>query len=230
MKNKNSVRGYAIWGILLAAWLVIVLAVPFVKNSVYWLSFAFTAVAFAAQIYVFKISFHNGESVRSKFYGFPIARIGVLYLAVQLVLCLLFMSLAQWVPAWVSTIVFVVVFAVSAVGCIAADIMRDEVERQDVKLKKDVSSMRSMQSRANALVSQCEATELKAELQKLAEDFRYSDPVSNDAVVDVEASLSACLDELQRCLLDGDANSAAVLCRRTSAALAERNRLCKLNK
>ena len=43
MKNKNSVRGYAIWGILLAAWLVIVLAVPFVKNSVYWLSFAFTA-------------------------------------------------------------------------------------------------------------------------------------------------------------------------------------------
>ena len=148
---------------------------------------------------MFKISFHNGESVRSKFYGFPIARIGVLYLAVQLVLCLLFMPLAQWVPAWVSTIVFVVVFAVSAVGCIAADIMRDEVERQDVKLKKDVSSMRSMQSRANALVSQCEATELKAELQKLAEDFRYSDPVSNDAVVDVEASLSACLDELQRC-------------------------------
>ena len=76
MKNKNTVRGYIILGIALAAWLVIVLAVPFVKNAAYWLSFVFTLLAFAAQLYVFKISFHNGESVRSKFYGFPIARIG----------------------------------------------------------------------------------------------------------------------------------------------------------
>ena len=230
MKNKNSVRGYAIWGIALAAWLVIVLAVPFVKNVVYWLSFAFTIVAFAAQIYVFRISFRNGESVRSKFYGFPIARIGVVYLAVQLALGLLLMALAKWVPAWVSAIVFVVTLAVAAVGCIAADMMRDEVERQDVQLKKDVSAMRAMQSRANALVSQCEEPELKTQLQKLAEDFRYSDPVSGDATADAEASLSACLDEVQRCLLDGDTNSASILCRRAAAALAERNRLCKLNK
>lgn len=42
MKNKNSVRGLVILGIVLAAWLVIVLAIPFVKNGAYWLSFVFT--------------------------------------------------------------------------------------------------------------------------------------------------------------------------------------------
>lgn len=67
-------------------------------------------------------------------------------------------------------------------------------------------------------------------MQKLAEDFRFSDPVSSDALADVEASLSACLDELQRSLTDGDLDSAAVLCRRAAATLTERNRLCKLNK
>ena len=159
MKNKNSVRGLVILGIVLAAWLVIVLAVPFVKNGAYWLSFVFTLIAFLAQLYIFKISFRNGESVRSKFYGFPIARLGVVYLAVQLVLGL-----------------------------------------------------------------------LRAALQKLAEDFRFSDPVSSDALADVEMSLSACLDELQRSLTDGDLDSAAVLCRRAAATLTERNRLCKLNK
>ena len=71
MKNKNSVRGLVILGIVLAAWLVIVLAVPFVKNGAYWLSFVFTLIAFLAQLYIFNISFRNGESVRSKFYGFP---------------------------------------------------------------------------------------------------------------------------------------------------------------
>lgn len=82
MKNKNSVRGLVILGIVLATWLVIVLAVPFVKNGAYWLSFVFTLIAFLAQLHIFKISFRNGESVRSKFYGFPIARLGVVYLAV----------------------------------------------------------------------------------------------------------------------------------------------------
>lgn len=48
MKNKNSVRGLVILGIVLAAWLVIVLAVPFVKNGAYWLSFVFTLIAFLA--------------------------------------------------------------------------------------------------------------------------------------------------------------------------------------
>lgn len=230
MKNKNTVRGYIILGIALAAWLVIVLAVPFVKNAAYWLSFVFTLLAFAAQLYVFKISFRNGESVRSKFYGFPIARIGVMYLAVQLVLGLLVMALAKWLPAWIGVILFVIVLAVAAVGCIAADMMRDEVERQDVQLKKDVSHMRAMQSKANALVNQCDKPEIKTELEKLAEDFRFSDPVSSEALADIEASLSACLDELQRSLTDGDMDSAAVLCRRAKTALAERNRLCKLNK
>lgn len=230
MKNKNSVRGLVILGIVLAAWLVIVLAVPFVKNGAYWLSFVFTLIAFLAQLYVFKISFRNGESVRSKFYGFPIARLGVVYLTVQLVLGLLVMALAKWVPTWVGVILFAVTLAAAAVGCIAADMMRDEVERQDVQLKKDVSAMRAMQSKANALVNQCDAPELRAALQKLAEDFRFSDPVSSDALADVEASLSACLDELQRSLTDGDLDSAAVLCRRAAATLTERNRLCKLNK
>lgn len=230
MKNKNTVRGTIILGIALAAWLVIVLAVPFVKNAAYWLSFVFTLLAFAAQLYVFKISFRNGESVRSKFYGFPIARIGVLYLAVQLVLGLLVMALAKWIPAWIGVILFVITLAVAAVGCIAADMMRDEVERQDAQLKKNVSPMRAMQSKANALVNQCDAPALKNELEKLAEDFRFSDPVSSEALADIEASLSACLDELQRSLTDGDLDSAAVLCRRAAATLTERNRLCKLNK
>ena len=230
MKNKNTMRGCIILGITLAAWLVIVLAVPFVKNTAYWLSFAFTVIAFAAQLYVFKISFRNGESTRSKFYGFPIARIGVVYLAVQLVLGLLVMALAKWIPAWVGAVVFVVVLAVAAVGCIAADMMRDEVERQDAQLKADVSVMRAMQSKANALVNQCDKPELKTELEKLSEDFRFSDPVSSEALADIEASLSACLDELQRSLTDGDMDSAAVLCRRAAATLTERNRLCKLNK
>ena len=82
----------------------------------------------------------------------------------------------------------------------------------------------------SALVFRCEDAALKAEAQKLSDAFRYSDPVTNDATTDAEHELSACMDELERAVLDNDTASAQTLIRRITAQLAERNRLCKLNK
>lgn len=230
MKNNNTARGCIILGVIFVAWLVIVLVAPFVKEAAYWLSFAFTLIAFVVQLYVFRISFNKGTDTRSKFYGIPIARIGVLYLITQLALGLLAMALTKWIPAWVDAIVFVVILAIAAIGCVAADIMRDEVERQDIKLKTDVSAMRSMQCKVTALVNQCENPELKDELKKLEEDFRFSDPVSSEALADSETSLSACLDELQHSLANGNVETAIASCQKAKIMLVERNRLCKLNK
>ena len=113
---------------------------------------------------------------------------------------------------------------------IAADAMRDEVERQDVKLKKDVSAMRALQSRAVALVNQCSSADVTAAVRSLAEDLRYSDPISSSAIAENERQLASLMDELEQAVTDGDSAAALALCKRTSAALVERNRLCKLNK
>ena len=69
-----------------------------------------------------------------------------------------------------------------------------------------------------------------AAIEALAEEFRFSDPVSNAAISDAEADLAAAVDELQAAYVDGDKNAMAQLCCKISALLAERNRLCKLNK
>ena len=67
-------------------------------------------------------------------------------------------------------------------------------------------------------------------LNKLAESFRFSDPVSSDALIDIEANLSALVDELQSAVLEKDTEAAKTLCAKVEATLADRNRLCKLNK
>lgn len=172
----------------------------------------------------------TGDSVRSKFYGFPIARVTVLYLAAQLVLSLVFMATAQWVPGWVPLVLDILLLAAALVGFVAADAMRDEVERQDARLKVDVAAMRSLQSLAAALPGQCEDEAAAAALKALSEEFRFSDPRSSEALADVESDLSACMDELQRAVVDGDNETAMALCKKESLKLAERNRLCKLGK
>ena len=228
--NEKGKKGLLVLALLFVVYTLIVLAVPFAKGGMFWLTYLFTAAAFGVQAYVFKLSFEKEAGAKSKFYGFPIARVGVLYLAVQIMLGLVFMALAAVAPVWLALVLYLALLAAAAVGVIATDSIRDEVERQDTQLKKDVATMRALQSKAAALPARCEDTTAKAALEKLAEEFRYSDPVSAPPLVEMENHLTAALDELEAAVADTDNTAAMDLCKKISAALAERNRLCKLNK
>ena len=230
--DKKTIKPLVIGGILLVLYLVLALGVPFPKTAAFWVAFVFGLIAIGAQAYVMHVAFNKGEPVKSKFYGYPIARIGVIYLVVQLIVSFAVMALgfAFKVPAWAALIVCALILGVSAIGFIAADIMRGEVERQDAKIKTDVTAMRALQSKAASLPGLCADNETKKALSALAEKFRFSDPVSSEALTEIEADLAAALDELQTAVVDGEADAARKLCVSIEAKLAERNRLCKLNK
>jgi hypothetical protein len=177
----------------------------------------------AASIY---IAFIKNPDAKSRFYGFPIARIGVLYGCAQLVVSLIVMVLATWTPWWIPTLVYAIGMGATIIGLVSAEAIVDEIQTQDVKLKDNTAMMRTLQSKISQLASQTDDAAVKA----LAEEFQYSDPVSNDAIADAEADLAAAVDQLQAAYVDGDNEAMAQLCRKATALLAERNRLCKLNK
>ena len=151
---------------------------------------------------------------------------GAIYLIAQMVLSLVFMALGNKVPVWLPVVIYVVMLGAAALGFIAVDVARDEVVRQDVKVKKDVSIMRDLQATINALVGQCDAAELK----KFAESLRYSDPVSSEALLDVEAELTVCVNQIQQAVTDKNAEEIAAACQKAEIVLAKRNLLCKQSK
>lgn len=228
--KKNTVRWWIVLAVMLVVYDVVVFAVPFEKSAVFFLSWLFTQVAIGAQIYVIRAAFYQGEGATSKFYGWPIARIGTVYLVTQIALGLLFMALGSMVKLWIPLILYVILLGVSAVGFVAADAMRDEVERQDVKLKKDVACMRALQSKAASLVQLAQEDQTRKALEKFSEDLRFSDPMSGETLVDIEADLTACVDELHQAVVDGDHKNASALVQKAETVLMERNRLCKLDK
>ncbi len=228
--KKNMMRTLVITVIVLVLFCVLAFAIPFVRGPVFWLGFLFTVVAILAQLYIAKKAFANGEGARSKFYGFPLAKVGFIYLVVQIVVGLACMALGLVVPAWLAAVLFVLILAAAAIGFITVDAIRDEVERQDEVLKKNVTNMRALQSKAAAIAAQCEDEGTRKVLNALADKFRFSDPVSSATTEEAEAGLAALVDELQAAVLDKDTEAAVSLAGKLEAALAERNRLCKLNK
>ena len=228
--KKNAIRWWVVLGVVLVVYNVLAFALPFPKTAVFAVSYLFTMIAILAQIYVIRTAFYRGEGVKSKFYGFPIAKLGVIYLAVQLIAGLVFMALGLIVPVWLPLALYVVLLGVAAVGFVAADAARDEVVRQEVKLEKDVSRMREFQAKGRALVALNQVPEAARPLEKLAEDLRFSDPVSSEALTEIEDQLAECLAQLQEAVSAQKTEQILSVCREAERILAERNQLCKLSK
>ena len=224
--KKDTIRAIVVAAITFIIYNLIAFVIPFAHTAAFWISYGFTLVAFAVVCASIYIAFIKNPDAKSRFYGFPIARIGVLYGGAQLIVSLIVMALAQWTPWWIPVLVYAIGMGVAVIGLVAADAVVEEIQAQDVKLKKDVSLMRSLQSKVSQIASQADDAAIKA----LAEEFRYSDPVSNEAIADAEADLAAVVDQLQAAYVDGDSEAMAQLCRKAAALLAERNRICKLNK
>ena len=67
MMKKNSTKGYIILGILFALVSIFAFAVPTIKTATFWIAYVFTAVAFVAQIFIWKTAL---EKQISWFSGF----------------------------------------------------------------------------------------------------------------------------------------------------------------
>ncbi len=228
--KKNNIRFAILAAIFLAVYHLVIFILPFVHNSMFWLSYGFTWVAFAVAIVACIIAFRSTTDIDSKFFGYPIAKVGVCYLMIQLVASLIFMALSPYIPAIVGVTGYSVLFFGAISGLIVKDTVRDHIRNQDLNLREDVMVMRTAQSKLNQMASQCPDREVAIVIKKLSEEVRFSDPVSSPELVEIEKELTVSIDDLQQALVDGDFASVNTLCNRTNQILLERNRICKLKK
>ena len=228
--SKNTKRGFLVLVLIVAVFSIIAFAVPFAKTPVFWLSYTFGMIAILFQAYIFRISFSGDGDAKSRFYGFPIARVGVYYLVVQLIFSLAEIALASILPLWVAVIVNALLLALAVIGCVTTDAMRDEIIRQDMQLKKDVSRMRELQSLAASMLAQCTDEDIKQTVKKIADELRFSDPVSSEATAELEKEMKIQLSDIQQAVVEGDVKGARVLCDKMIGCLMERNRICLISK
>ena len=117
--KKNSVKGYALIGIIFILITVVSLAIPTSKSAAFWIAYIFTVVALAAQIVLWKRAFGHKE-LKSKFLGFPIVHIGIVYLVVQIAVLFIFVF-AEKLPTWSALVICTAIAAIAAIFMIAAD-------------------------------------------------------------------------------------------------------------
>ena len=223
MMKKNSTKGYVLLGILFALVSIIAFAVPMIKTATFWIAYVFTAAAFAAQIGIWKTALGKEGTLKSKFLGFPLVHIGIVYAVIQVIALAVFMFVPT-LPVWSAIVVCSVIAGISAVCMISADAGRDEIERVEAKVQKKVFYIRELQADIELLADNETNADVKTALTQLAEKIRFSDPMSNEQLADLEDKISTKIEELKT------TSSQLEIITDLNSLLDERNKKCKILK
>lgn len=222
MMKKNSTKGYVILGILFALISIIAFAVPTVKTATFWIAYVFTAAAFAAQIIIWRTALGK-ETLKSKFLGFPVVHIGIVYTVIQVIAFAVFMFVPT-LPTWSAIVVCSIIAGISAVCMISADAGRNEIERVEAEVQKKVFYIRELQTVVELLTDVETDADTKAALDQLAEKIRFSDSMSSEQLANLENKISAKVLELKT------APNKVEIITELNSLLDERNKKCKILK
>lgn len=227
-KTKNTVAFGLIYVILLGVFNLLVFTISKSRNDVFWLSYGFMTLAFVVQIVSMFMSFKSAD-VETAFFGIPLASFSVFYLCAELVIGALFM-IFQMASFTLALVIQVLVLAVFLIIAIISLLSRDTVQQISDNVKEHVSNLKSVLVDIEMLMDGCTDPELKADLRKLSETVKYSDPISNEAVADVEQRIMRKISELRINIDDNQIADAKQSCADLERLYVERNKKLAISK
>lgn len=227
--KKNNSRIWIILGIIAIVFSVIAFAVPFPKEGIFWISYAAELIAIALQVPIFKTAYDNASDLKSRVLGFPVFRVGYIYLGIQTVLSLALFGLGfiDEFPIWIAFILCVIVLAAALVCSISVDMARNKIVQIESVQSADTTTIKQLRTRSENLINKTNNTELRSRLEKLAESLRYSDPVSSPKLYTMEQNLMGCFAQLEAAVMNGNSSDAITLCQQVENTLNDRNNACK---
>ena len=221
--KKNGLMSYLALCIVFALVNAIAFVVPTDKTATFWTAYIFSVAAFALQIPLWKIAFGKTGSLKSKFLGIPVIHVGITYLIIQLIAFAIFMIFPT-LPVWLAVVVCATILAISALCAIAGRAGENGINRVEEKIKVKRAFIQFLQTDIEILAESETDAATKAELKKLAEKVRFSDPMSHEMLGELESRISAKVEEMKTA---ADKKS---LIAEITTLITERNKKCKILK
>jgi hypothetical protein len=224
-KAQTRLRIAAAAAVIFAAYSAVVFLLPFAGGGAFWISYLCTALIFALALAASLRTAGRGPA-RFVFYRLPLLYVLWGAAGLQGAAAMIFMAAAS-LPLWASAVGGVVLLAFALAAWITAEWARWQIERLDRGGSETTLFMRSLQSEIEDLAARTENGPLRAELAPLAEDLRYSDPVSNPLLAAAEAELKIKIEEIRRAVTSGAGQETAAVCAKARQLLARRNQECR---
>ena len=174
--KKLTGHVWVLWAIALAVTAALAVLIPFVHNAVYWIALGCTALMYVITAAVFYRVMRRDGKLESKILGWPILRVALTALVIQVIAGFVLLAVAPWCPVWVAVLVEVIIFAVTFAILTVRDAAREAVQSSEQAVKDQTAAWKAIRLRAKQVADETGHPEIR----KLAEDIRYADPTPTE--------------------------------------------------
>lgn len=231
MLMKKRVGIYIIiWAIFLAIFNAVALAFAMHDGVTanFWIGYITVTAAFVLQLFVGKKAFSEDE-LQKKFYGFSVSVISGIALACCLVSGIFVMMLPA-ASGWTVFAVCVIFIGLSAASVISSECAVKVISETDKQVRRNTFTIKKLTSDAEHLYMTANDDKMKECAKRVYEAFRYSDPVSNQALYKINERISCQFAEFEAAFEREDYDICDAAGSELMNMIDERNRKCKFLK
>lgn len=226
--KKSWIMTAVIYAIIFAVFNLLVFVIANEKNGVFWMSYAFMCIAFIVQIASMLLALRSLET-ETVFMGIPLASLSLYYFFAAIFVGAVFMFF-QNAPFKLALVLQILILAIYVVIAIMALMSRNVVQDVNDNLKENVEAIKTLVVDVDVFIPQVNDPSLKKSLKKLSETIKYSDPMSNAAVADIEEQIMQTVNVL-RINIENSRNAEAIqTCKDIEVLFMQRNSLLKATK
>ena len=232
--KKNFGLYSIVWALCLAVFNVITFVTPNKIGELskfsgsFWVGYIFITVAFLGQLICAFMAF-KAENLKKFFYRIPLISISYGGVIAMLIFGSVFMAVPT-LPEWIGIIVCVVVLAFNAISVIKATAAANIVNGIDEKVATQTLFIKSLTADAQSLMNSAKTDELLAEAKKVYEAVRYSDPMTNDVLLELDSQIKGQFAAFADALRSDDIELAKTNSAELIELISKREQACKLFK
>lgn len=230
---KKHFKNYALlWVILFVAWCAVVFLVrpvipgyTIIYDSRFWISFVFIVISFVTNL-ICAFSLFKSENLEKLFLNLPLVRISRTALIITVIAGSAIMLIPDC-PYWIAAAVCAVILLFNVVSTLKASWTAETINDTHEKVKTNTSFIRKLTSDAQTLITRATDNETKASCKKVYETVRYSDPMSNSNLSQIEDEISSKFNELSLAVEKNNTDKVKHLSDEFVVLIKERNSKCK---
>lgn len=190
MKNLTN-HSLLLWAALLLVTAVLAVVLPFEHGGVFWIAAMGMLAVFILIEVVFNRAFRSRKTLESKVLGWPLFQVGAVALVLQIVIAFVLMALGSRIPVYAALAVELIFAVCVFVLLITKDAARAAVLESEEAVRQQTAPWKTIRMQAAALAEQTG----NKDLQKLAEDIHYADPMPSALDEEIAVALQQIADD-----------------------------------
>lgn len=222
------------WGIAVAVFIGVVLLVPqqigewSKKDGSFWAAFVMVLLLFAGQLACSFLVFKKGTK-EQRFLNLPIIYVSYMSLIIMLVVETICVAIPM-TKNWLGFILGLIILACYGIIVLNSQTAAEMIQGTEQKVQDETRFIRNLCVEVELLGKQASSQVISAEVKRVSEAIRYSDPRSANALEELEGRLYVAFSAFSEVAKAGD----EALCKEKAEIflqlLEERNSKCKLLK